>query len=91
MDTKANFDAMNKYITSVDFSCCYLSSDVEYVWSYLKQVILAAMNSSIPRITIKPNHCPKWFTSSLKHQINCLRSLRKKFSKPPTEHLKDRM
>ena len=29
--TKANFEAMNGYITIVDFSCCYLSSDVEYV------------------------------------------------------------
>ena len=28
-------------------------------WSYFKQVILAAMNSSIPKITIKPNQYPK--------------------------------
>jgi len=50
---------MNEYITSVDFLCYYLSSDVEYVWSYLKQAILAAMNSNIPKIAIKLNHYPK--------------------------------
>jgi len=39
----------------------------------------------------EPNCYPKWFTPSLKHQTNCLKSLRKRFSKSPTEHLKERL
>jgi len=85
---RANFEDMNEYIMNTDLSLCYSSSDVEFVWSYLKQTIWVAMNQFIPKIIIKPNHYPKWYTPSLKHQTNCLRSLRKRFSKSPTDHLK---
>ena len=80
---------MSKIIMNTDLSLCYSSSDVKYVWSYLEQTILIVMNQFIPKITIKQNHYPKWYTPSLKHQTNCLRSLRKKFSKSRTEHLKE--
>ena len=37
------------------------------------------------------NDFPKWFTPSLKHKIKCLRLLRKRYSKSPTPHIKDRL
>jgi len=49
------------------------------------------MNQFIPKITIKSNYYPKWYTPSLKIQTNCLRSLRKRFSKLPTDHLNKRL
>jgi len=42
--TRAKFEDMNEYIMN---TLCYSSSDVEFVWSYLKQTILVAMNQFI--------------------------------------------
>jgi len=43
----------------------------------------------VPKFLIKPNIYPKWFTPSLKHKIKCLRSLKKRYSRSPTSHIKD--
>ena len=73
---------MCDYLLDIDFSDCLLSSSIEQVWSILKYAILTAMHIYIPKVRVKPKHHPKWFNSEIRHAINCLRTLRKKYSTP---------
>jgi len=67
------------------------SSDVEYVWATIKEALLNVIHLFIPELKIKPNAFPRWFTSSLKHKTKCLRTLRKRYSRSPTFHVKARL
>ena len=49
------------------------------------------MDLFIPKIRIKSSHFPKWYTSNIRHQINRLRSLRKKYKSYPTVSNLDRI
>ena len=80
---------MNFYLSLVGFSPCQHSSDAEFVWSFVKQILLDCIDRFVPKITIKSNAHPKWFTANLRHKINCLRSLKKRYSRSPTPHIKE--
>ena len=68
----------------MDFCNCLLSSSIEHVWSVLKSAILSAMHIHIPKVRVKSIHHPKWFNSEIRHTINCLRTLRKRYTSSPT-------
>ena len=70
-----------------NFDKCFQSNDVESVWNELKLIIYDAMHLFIPKIKINPSRNPKWFTPSIRHRLNCLRTLRRKFIKHPTKHV----
>jgi len=89
--SKADFDSINEYLSLIDFSPCFHSTDVEFVWAQIKEILLDTIHQFVPQIKIKPNDFPKWFTSSLKHRVKCLRSLRKRYTKSPTPHVKERL
>jgi len=89
--SKADFKSINIYLSHIDFTPCFQSSDVELVWSFIKETLMNSIHQFVPSITIKPNAFPKWFTSSLKHKIKCLRSLKKRYSRSPTPHIKQRI
>ena len=44
------------------------------------------MHIFVPKFKLKSSQSPKWFTSNIRHQIKCLRTLRKKYKSRPTEH-----
>ena len=37
---KADFDSINEYLSHVDFSPCFNSSDVEFLWALIKEILL---------------------------------------------------
>ena len=82
--TKGDYNGMCDYLLDIDFSDCLFSSSIEQAWSILKYAILTAMHIYIPKVRVKPKHHPKWFNSEIRHAINCLRTLRKKYSLNPT-------
>ena len=82
--TKGDYNGMCDYLLDTDFSDCLLPSSIEQAWSILKYAILTAMHIYIPKVRVKPKHHPKWFNSEIRHAINCLRTLRKKYSLNPT-------
>jgi len=43
----------------------------------------------VPKIVIKPNAHPRWFTANLRHKMNCLRSLKRRYTRSPTLHIKE--
>ena len=63
---------------------------IQWRWICLEQdkmIIYDAMHLFIPKIKINPSGNPKWFTTSIRHRLNCLHMLRWKFIKHPTEHV----
>jgi len=75
---KGDYTSLNNYLNTYDFSAFYDSTDVEQAWSFIKQCLTTAIDLFIPKIRSNQHHYPKWFTSDLKHQLNRLRTLRKK-------------
>ena len=66
------------YILDIDFSDYYSLSDIEYLWSSLKEVINNAIELHVPKINFSSYKYPKWFTGSIKYQLNKLHSLRRR-------------
>ena len=62
-----------------------MSKDVEYIWDLLKSGITSAFSLFTPVYTQRHPHFPKWFTGDIRHQINCLHTLRRK--KATASHL----
>ena len=89
--SKANFDGLNEFLSSIDFSSCYQSEDVDFVWSFVKSVLLQGIRRFIPTIKSKSNPLPKWFTPILHHQLKCIHTLRRRYHKSSTEHIKNRI
>ena len=56
------------------------------MWTFIKRAILKPMNLFIPKIKKKTKRYPRWFNSTIRHQLNCLHSLKRKNRSNPTEH-----
>ena len=83
----ADFVGLCSYLMDVDFSLCFQSSDIEFMWFTIKSVIYDAMLLYIPKVRLKSRQSPKWFDSHIRHLLNCLRTLRRKYNAHPTPHL----
>ena len=68
-----------------------MSENIEFVWSYLSNTIKDAIPHFVPLTVIKPSSQPVWFNSDIRHHINCLRTLRRKFNNNPTEYNKNKL
>jgi len=53
---------------------------VEEIWSIIKEAIIGGAQKFIPKHKRKTNTLPVWCNREIKHQINCLRTLRRKTS-----------
>ena len=82
---KGDYEGLNDLLYNTDFSTCYQPSDVEFIWSYIKSTICNAMREYIPFIKQSAAYPPKYFTPSIRHQVNCIRSLKKKYHKSSTD------
>ena len=74
------------FLENSDFSHCFLSCDVDHVWSSIKLIIQQAMDLFIPKVKLRSHQFPKWFTPDIRHRLNCLRTLRRKCRTHPTAH-----
>ena len=88
---KADYNGLNNFLSTIDYSVCERLPDVNSIWSFIRNNILDGMNTFIPKITIQPIQSPKWFTPDIRHQIKCLRTLRRKHKLHPTEHTTARL
>ena len=76
--SNADYNGLCDYLLDIDYSVCLQSGSIEFVWSYLKSVILTGMNMFIPKRQVKHKRYPQWYNSEIRHTINCLRTARKK-------------
>ena len=61
------------------------------VWEDLKYVILNCCECFIPRAKIPSKPSPRWFNSSIRHQLNRTRTLKRRVKKRPTLHMQDKL
>ena len=80
----ADWDGFLTFLESHDFTSYFNDTDVEALWLYLKNLLRQALNLFVPRVTLRSHQRPKWFNSTLQHQLNCLHTLRRKHSKKPS-------
>jgi len=78
------------YITSNIYLCLHIE-DVETVRKIIKGTLLIAIELFVPKVRIRTRRYPKWFTSQLIHEANCLHTLRKKYNHSPTDHNLNRL
>jgi hypothetical protein len=80
----ADMDGLLEYMLNCDFSECLQSDNIEFVWAYIKSCIYCAINLYIPKVKRRWLKYPCWFTSEIKHHLNCLRTLKRRTTAHPT-------
>ena len=63
-----------EFLFDCDFSKCFQSSNIEYVWKFIKGSICHAMDLFIPKVKLRSSKHPRWFNSDIRHHLNCLHS-----------------
>ena len=81
---KTDFEGLNSFLLDYNFSDFYDSSDVEFSWSFFKTVILTGISLFTPRRKVTSAGFPCWFTPGIRHQLNKVHSLRKRYKSRPS-------
>lgn len=91
--SRADLDGLCNFLLDCDFHDCYLSSDVEDVWLFIKSAIEVGVSYFVPMVSGNRRYSslPKWFNPSLRHDLNCLRTTRRKVASHPTPYLVHRL
>ena len=61
------------------------------MWSFVKSLLLQGIRRFIPTIKLKTTAHPKCFIPALRHQLKCIQTLKRRYHKSPTEHIKSRI
>ena len=79
---KMDYEGLTTYLFDYDFSFFYEGDDIETLWLSLKEIVLHSMSRFSSRS--RPTHTkgPAWFNSDIRHSLNKLHSLRKRFKRP---------
>ena len=85
--SKGDYQGLCEYLLYSDFTPCYLSHDIEYIWHTIENLLMDAMQLFIPIIKVHSCQHPKWFNPEIRHSIKCLRSLRCRYERHPTQHI----
>ena len=56
------------------------------MWSKIFSTLSDAMNIYIPKFRLHSHQFPKWFSPELRHRLKCLRTLRRKYKRSPSNH-----
>ena len=70
----------------MDFGPLFQSFDVEFVRSFLKEVIVYSISLFTPQVRVRSHPYPVWFHSDLHHELNKTHSARKKYRRNPSTH-----
>uniref|UniRef100_A0A1X7VSN5 Uncharacterized protein n=1 Tax=Amphimedon queenslandica TaxID=400682 RepID=A0A1X7VSN5_AMPQE len=83
---KADYGSMCDFLLDWDFSACLNSSDVSAAWDLIKSAINVAVDKFVPVSTTTRcfGNSPKWFDQSIRHKINCHRTLQRIFRSHPS-------
>jgi len=59
--SKGDYEGLNNFLCSADFSTCFPTNDVEFIWFFIKYALNDAMSNFIPKIKLNSAHQPKYF------------------------------
>ena len=88
--SKTDWECMYSFLMNYNFHDYYCLSNVEAAWETLKNTLHMATQTFVPQFLVRKKEYPKWFTPTIKHHLNCIHSLRRKFKKKPTDNLKQK-
>uniref|UniRef100_A0A1X7TQC6 Endonuclease/exonuclease/phosphatase domain-containing protein n=1 Tax=Amphimedon queenslandica TaxID=400682 RepID=A0A1X7TQC6_AMPQE len=77
--SKVDTDGLSSYLYSLDHTATFLPCDVDSAWSSFKHCVSSARELFVPLATIPSSSLPKWFDSELRHELNRVRSSRRRF------------
>ena len=80
-----DFVGLCHHLSNADFTPCFQSNDIEFVWSFISTLIKSGFNHFIPTTVIDHQCQPKWFNSNIRHHIQCMHTLKRKYNKHPTD------
>ena len=86
--TKGDYNSLCYFLSNSDFSPCLESDNIEHVWCYISELIKDGIKQFIPTVRVNRYNQPKWFNSSIRHNFNRVRTLRRKYNKHPSEQNK---
>ena len=66
---------------------CYLTQDCEHIWHFIEQILIKGMELFIPQCKVHSKQDPIWYNSEIRHCINRLRTLRRRYKRHPTDHV----
>ena len=75
---------MTDYLFSLDWDFFFNSTDIESLWSSLSTIIKDCCDKFIPKSSRLSSRYPKWFDGAIRHNLNKIRSLRKKVRSKPS-------
>ena len=87
--SKGDYQGLCEYLLCCEFTPCYLSHDVEYIWHTTEHLLMDAMHSFIPTNKVHSHQHPIWFNSEIRHSTNRLRTLCHRHKSHPTHHTFD--
>ena len=74
---KGDYESLCQFFTNSDLTNLYNCSGVNQVWTLVRDLITTGMDQFIPKVRLKPNQYPKWFSPQIRHQAKCMHTLRK--------------
>ena len=84
--SKANWEGIYQFLLQYNFDSLYTFQDSDTKWLFIKNTILEAVHPFTPHIKCR-SHCrPRWFTPKIQHQLNCIRTMRRKARIKPTHN-----
>ena len=89
--SKANYNDLCSFLLELDFSVCFQSDNIEFIWFTIKSFIFEAMCLFIPKVRLKRRSQPKWFNSDIRHHLNCLRTMKRRFRLCPSVHYSNKI
>ena len=81
---QANSEGLFSFIEGIDFSVA--THDVISKWHILKESLFRARDLFIPSSLIYADSSPPWFNSEIRHQLNCIHTLRRKLKRNPSSY-----
>ena len=75
--SKADIVGLCLYLVDFDFSPCFNSTDVEFVWSFIRDAIYRGFDLFVPSVRLKPKAYPKWFSPGIIHNCKRLRMMKR--------------
>ena len=85
---KADLPSLFQHLSnSIGYLLPTVHAHAELVWVVLKQGILVSCKKCIPKIRLPSKPFPRWFNSTIRHQLNRIHTIRRCLRKNPTQRL----
>ena len=75
--SKADLEGLSSYLFDFDFSPSLSSSDVAFVWAFIRDAIYSGLDLFVPRTRLRTKSFPKWFSPDIIHDCKRLHTLKR--------------